>query len=454
MVFESRNPATGETVRTWPLATPEGTAVAMERAHRAQLAWRETPLAGRSGRMREVARLLRAEAPALGRLMAGEMGKPVTQGRGEAEKCAWVSEYYADHAERFLAPEPVATDASRSLVAYEPLGTILAIMPWNFPFWQVFRFAAPALMAGGAAILKHAPNVPGCALAIEDLFRRAGFPEGLFASLFLDVDAALALIGDPRVRGVTLTGSVRAGRSVAARAGECLKKTVLELGGSDPYLVLADADLSRAVEACAASRLINSGQSCIAAKRLVVVEPLRREFEERLVETMARAKVGNPLAEDTAVGPMARADLRDALHRQVEGSVRLGAKVLLGGEVPAGRGFFYPPTVLAGVRPGMPAHDEELFGPVAAVVSARDEEDAIRIANDTPFGLGAAVFTRDVDRGERVARRLEVGSAFVNAFVRSDPRLPFGGIKDSGYGRELGRHGILEWVNAKTVFVA
>jgi len=330
---------------------------------------------------------------------------------------------------------------------------VLAVMPWNFPFWQVFRFAAPALMAGNAGVLKHASNVPGCAVAIEDVFKQAGFPKGVFRTLLIGSRQVKAVIENPLVSAVTLTGSTPAGKAVAAQAGGVLKKTVLELGGSDPYIILEDADLDYAVNTCATSRLINSGQSCVNAKRFIVVEPLVAAFTEKLVAAMKARKMGDPLAEGTDVGPQSRPDLRDELHKQVMDSVAKGAKVLLGGEIPPGRGSFYPPTVLADVRPGMPAYHEELFGPVASVFSARDEAEAVRVANDSIFGLGAAVFTRDAARGERVARQLEAGCAFVNTLVASDPRLPFGGIKESGYGRELGTYGIKEFVNMKTVYI-
>jgi succinate-semialdehyde dehydrogenase/glutarate-semialdehyde dehydrogenase len=454
MAIDSVNPATGETVASYDEMTPEQVGEALERAHRAFLDWRRVGFAERAALMHRAAGVLRERADEYARLMALEMGKPIAGGRAEAEKCAWVCDYYAEHAERFLADEPLASDAAKSLVAYEPLGVVLAVMPWNFPFWQVFRFAAPGLMAGNAGVLKHASNVFGCALAIEDVFRRAGFPDGLFRSLLIGSDAVGAVIEHPRVVAATLTGSTPAGRSVASTAGRVLKKTVLELGGSDPYLVLEDADLEAAVAACVTSRLINSGQSCIAAKRFIVPRSIAGEYTERFVELMRGKRVGDPLDESTEVGPQARRDLRDDLHRQVEKSVAEGARCLLGGEVPDGPGAFYPPTVLADVAPGMPAYHEELFGPVAAIITVADEEEAIRVANDSPFGLGAAVFTRDAARGERIARRLDAGCCFVNAFVKSDPRLPFGGIKESGYGRELSHHGIREFVNAKTVYIA
>lgn len=449
------NPATGDTIAEYDEFTPAELRGAIAATDRAATEWRRVPFAARADRMRSAARILRERSGSFAKLMAREMGKPIAQGRAEAEKCAWVCEYYAEHAESFLAPEHIATDAARSYVAYHPLGVVFAIMPWNFPFWQVFRFAAPALMGGNGALLKHAPNVPGCALAIEQLFRDAGFPDALFRTLLISVEQARAVIRDARVAAVTLTGSTRAGRAVAREAGAQLKKCVLELGGSDPYLILADADLERAVETCATGRLLNSGQSCIAAKRFIVVASMREEFERRFVARMRRATMGDPCADGIDVGPQARADLREALHDQVQRSVAKGARLLLGGELPAGPGFYYPPTVLTDVRKGMAAYKEELFGPVASIIPVKDEAAALRVANDTAYGLGAAVFTTDLARGERIANEeLQAGAAFVNAFVKSDPRLPFGGIKASGYGRELSRHGLLEFQNAKTVYVS
>jgi succinate-semialdehyde dehydrogenase/glutarate-semialdehyde dehydrogenase len=382
------------------------------------------------------------------------MGKPVAQGRAEAEKCAGTCEWVAEHGAALLAPQEVKTEASHSFVTFAPLGPVLAVMPWNFPFWQVVRFAAPALMAGNAGVLKHAGNVSGCALALEELFRDAGFPADLFRTALVGSGRVAEIIAAPEIRAVTLTGSTEAGRAVAAQAGAVLKKTVLELGGSDPYLVLEDADLDLAAETCAASRLINSGQSCIAAKRFIVVEAVRARFEELFVARMKARRLGDPMDEATEIGPLARHDLRDSLHDQVTRSLAAGARLLVGGTVPAGKGAYYPATVLTGVARGMPAFDEEMFGPVAAIVPVKDEAAAIRAANDSPFGLGAAVFTRDAARGERLAAEsLEAGSCFVNALVKSDPRLPFGGIKDSGYGRELSSFGIREFVNVKTVYV-
>jgi len=451
--MESVNPATGETIKNYEEMTPQQAAAAVVESHEAWKTWRKTSFAERATPMKKAAAILRERKQAFATLMALEMGKPLKQGIAEVEKCALGCEYYADHAEAHLASEIIKTDASKSYVAFDPLGVVLAVMPWNFPFWQVFRFAAPALMAGNTGVLKHASNVPGCALAIEEIFTQAGFPKGVFRTLLIGSTQVKAVIEHPRVRAVTLTGSTPAGKAVAAQAGAVIKKTVLELGGSDAYIVLEDADLDLAVSTCTTSRLINSGQSCVNAKRFVIVEPLVAAFTERLVASMRAKKMGDPLAEGTDIGPQARRDLRDDLHTQVLDSIAKGATLLLGGEVPPGEGSFYPPTVLTDVKPGMPAYDEELFGPVAAIIAARDEADAVRIANDSVFGLGAAVFTKDLARGERIARELEAGCTFINALVASDPRLPFGGIKEAGYGRELGSYGIREFMNVKTVYV-
>ena len=453
MPLDSVNPATGETFKTYTEMTPQQTTAAIEDAYAAWKTWRKTPFSERARPMKKAAAILRERKEEFAKLMALEMGKPFKQGIAEAEKCALGCDYYADHAEGHLAPEIVQTEASKSYIAFEPMGVVLAVMPWNFPFWQVFRFAAPALMAGNAGVLKHASNVPGCATAIEEVFVQAGFPQNVFRTLLIGSRQVKAVIEHPLIAAVTLTGSTPAGKAVASQAGAALKKTVLELGGSDPYIILEDADLDYAVNTCATSRLINSGQSCVNAKRFIVVEPLVGAFTEKLVAAMGARKVGDPLADGVEVGPQSRPDLRDELHKQVVDSVAKGAKLLLGGEIPSGKGSFYPPTVLADVKPGMPAYSEELFGPVASIFSARDEADAVRIANDSIFGLGAAVFTRDVARGERVARELEAGCTFVNTLVASDPRLPFGGIKESGYGRELGTYGIKEFVNMKTVYI-
>ena len=455
MRYVTVEPHTGRQIRSFHTLEPADLRDALARSEKAFRAWRRTSLEERGVVLRRAAALLREGTQEHATLMAEEMGKPVAAGRSEAEKCAWACDYYAEQAGVFLGSERAETDATLSYVAYRPLGPILAIMPWNFPYWQVFRFAAPALMAGNTVLLKHAPNVPGCALRIERLLADAGLPEGCFQSLFLTNQQAGAVIRNRRVRGVTLTGSVDAGRAVARQAGARIKKTVLELGGSDPYLVFEDADLEAAAAACVQSRLVNSGQSCIAAKRFIVIGSVHDDFVDAVVERMRAARMGSPFDEQTEVGPQAREDLREKLDRQVRESIAKGARCVLGGEVPDGPGWFYPPSVLTGVRRGMPAYGEELFGPVASVLAARDRKHAVRLANDTSFGLGAAVFTADVTEGERIARdELEAGCCFVNTFVRSDPRLPFGGVMDSGYGRELGRHGILEFVNAKTVWVA
>ena len=450
----SIDPTTGDQLANYPEMTPEEVDRILHAAMGAWHKWRRTGFATRSNLLRNVAALLRQNSAEYAKLMAREMGKPISQGRTEVEKCAWTCDYFAEHAPQFLAPEEVHTDATRSFVAYQPLGVVLAVMPWNFPFWQVFRFVAPTLMAGNAAVLKHASNVTGCALAIEAVLHEAGFGAALFRTLRLASANLPLALNHPAVCAVTLTGSTPAGQSVASQAGAQLKKTVLELGGSDPYLILADADLDTCVPICASARMLNGGQSCIAAKRFIVVESLRAAFESALVERLRSLRLGNPLDEAVELGPMARRDLRDDLHRQVTTSLAAGARLLLGGQPSPCPGAFYPATVLTDVRPGMPAYDEELFGPVAAIVPVTDEAAAIRAANDTIFGLGAAVFTRDLAKGERIAaEELEAGCCFVNSAVKSDPRLPFGGIKQSGYGRELSVFGIREFTNIKTVFV-
>jgi len=455
MTLEAINPATGETIATYDEATPQQVDAIVASVHDAWQGWRRRSFDERAAPMRRAAEILRREADEFAALMAREMGKPVRDGAAETKKCATACDYYAEHAARFCADQSVQTDARASFVAFKPLGVVLAVMPWNFPFWQVFRFAAPGLMAGNAAVLKHASNVPGCALAIEDVFRRAGFPENLFRTLMIGSKRVDAVIAHSKVAAVTLTGSGPAGRAVAAKAGSVLKKTVLELGGSDPYLVLEDADLDVAADVCTRARLVNSGQSCIAGKRFLVVERVRAGFEERFVARMRASKMGDPLDPSSEIGPQARADLRDTLQRQVDESVAAGARCLLGGAIPDRPGAWYPPTVLTDVRPGMPAFDEEVFGPVAAVIPVRDEADAIRLANQSEFGLGGGVITRDVERGKRIAAEsIESGCVFVNDAVRSDPRLPFGGVKDSGYGRELSDFGIREFMNIKTVYVA
>ncbi|MGQ0848864.1 MAG: NAD-dependent succinate-semialdehyde dehydrogenase [Actinomycetota bacterium] len=453
--MKSINPTTGEVVAEYSEHSWEEVDARLVAAHRAFQEWRRVDYSDRAIPMRKAAELLEGGKEDLARLMAVEMGKPITAGRAEVEKCAWACRYFADEAEEMLADREIPTGRTKSYLHNEPLGVVLAVMPWNFPLWQVFRFAAPGLMAGNAGVLKHSSNVFGSAIAIEEILADAGFPTGLFSTLLIGSKSVDKVIEHPSVVAATLTGSEPAGRAVASKAGAMLKKTVLELGGSDPYLVLADADLPSAAATCAASRLINNGQSCIAAKRFIVIESVAEEFSGLFVEQMAAAAMGDPLEETTKLGPQARHDLRDELHRQVQRTLEAGARLLLGGEVPKGPGAFYPPTVMAGVEKGMAAYHEEIFGPAATLITVADEAEAVAVANDSPFGLGAAIFSTDVERAERLAAtRLEAGCCFVNSLVASDPRLPFGGIKTSGYGRELSDLGIREFVNQKTVVVA
>ncbi len=451
--MRSVNPATEEILREYGEHDAGEVRHRLERAAAAAASWRDFSFAERAELMSRAAELLREQCHEYGRLMTEEMGKPIAAAESEVDKCAWVCDFYAEHAESFLAPEAVATDATRSFVRYDPLGAVLAIMPWNFPFWQHFRFAAPAVMAGNVAVLKHASNVPGCALAIEELFHDAGFPAGVMTTLLVPSARTAELIAQPEIRAVTLTGSEKAGRDVAAAAGRNLKKTVLELGGSDPFIVLADADPAAAAAQAAKARTINSGQSCIAAKRFIVEEAVADRFEEEFVRRMESLKVGDPLDRETEVGPLAREDLLAALDDQVSRSVADGARLATGGHRLLRKGWFYAPTILSGVRPGMAAFDEETFGPVAAVVRAKDAAEAIELANRSRFGLGASLWTADSARGEDLARELDCGSVFVNGAVKSDPRLPFGGVKSSGYGRELAAFGIREFVNIKTVWI-
>ncbi len=454
MALETINPATGKVLHTYQQHDEQAVDTLIERAYARYQRWRRTTFAERARLMNQAAGVLEERREKYARLITDEMGKAIRESRSEVDKCAWVCRYYAENAESFLQDEVIATDASRSYVTFAPVGVVLAVMPWNFPFWQVFRFAAPALMAGNVGLLKHASNVPGCALAIEEVFRDAGFPEGAFTTLLIGSRQVERVLDHRRVSAATLTGSEPAGSAVASEAGRRIKKTVLELGGSDAYLILEDADLELAVDACTQSRLLNAGQSCIGAKRFIVIEKVYYSFLSLFLEKMRAAKMGNPGQEDTELGPMARLDLRDQLHDQVERSIEKGAILELGGKVPPGEGAYYPPTVLSNVSPGMAAFDEELFGPVAAVIKVKDEAEAIRLANLSDFGLGAAVFTSDRSRGERIAaEELEAGCCFVNGLVKSDPRLPFGGIKTSGYGRELSHYGIKEFTNIKTVWI-
>jgi succinate-semialdehyde dehydrogenase/glutarate-semialdehyde dehydrogenase len=469
MAIATQNPTTGETLKTFLALDNTQVDTVLQQVSTASIGWAATPIAERTACLQRAAQQLRAQRDRYAALVTLEMGKPIREARAEVEKCATGCEFYAQNAERLLADEVIATDggkaapafsalppsmavAGKSYVAYQPLGTLLAIMPWNFPFWQAFRAAAPALAAGNTVLLKHASNVPQCALAIEEIFR-ASFPANVLRTLLVGPEQAEKLIADPRIHAVTLTGSEAAGRRVAAAAGTHIKKSVLELGGSDAFVVLADADLDEAARLAVASRFLNGGQSCIAAKRIILVESIAKDFLARFQQGLAQLKQGDPTREETDLGPMARADLRDTLHRQVTESINKGAVPLMGCEPVAGPGYYYKASLLDNVRPGMPAYEDELFGPVAAVIRAKDEADALHIANDSRYGLGGSVCTSDPGKGETFARALHCGQAFVNGMVKSDPRLPFGGVKASGYGRELALQGIREFVNAKTIWV-
>lgn len=446
------NPTTGETIKEYEQMDTQQLDEIVQNASIAQEQWRDHTFHDRASFLQNVADLLKENKAEYAELMTREMGKPIAQAESEIEKCAWVCNYYAENGADFLADEHIETDAQKSYVTYNPLGVVLAIMPWNFPFWQVFRFAAPALMAGNGAVLKHAANVTGCALAIEELLDEAGIPESLFKTVVADNDQTQELIKHPEIAAVTLTGSVRAGKAVASTAGSELKKSVLELGGSDPYVVLADADIEAAAETCVTSRLLNNGQSCIAAKRWILVEDIYEEFLEKVKERMESQEMGDPFDRNIDIGPIARDDLREKLHEQVSESIDAGAECILGGKIPDRKGYFYPPTILTNVTKGMPAYEEELFGPVASVIKVTDEDEALEVANDTDFGLGAAVFSENIKKAEDIAaNKLRAGNCFINDFVKSDPRLPFGGIKKSGFGRELSHFGIKEFVNIKTV---
>jgi succinate-semialdehyde dehydrogenase/glutarate-semialdehyde dehydrogenase len=451
--MRSLNPATAEVIRDYPELAPAELERVLDGVRAVFDGWRTRPVAERAALLGQAAGVLRAGRAEYASLMTEEVGKPVAAAEAEIDKCAWVCDYYAEHAARFLSPEPVATEAKRSFVRFDPLGAVFAIMPWNFPFWQVFRFAAPALAGGNVGLLKHAANVPGCALAIERVFREAGFPDGVFRSLLIGSELASRVIAHRSVAAVTLTGSDRAGRAVAMAAGEHLKKVVLELGGSDPFIVLADADVERAAQTAVESRVVNSGQSCIAAKRFIVEEPIADAFEGAFTRQLQALRVGDPRDRATQVGPLVRQDLVDTLHAQVTESVAQGARLLAGGQRLPGPGFYYAPTALAGVAPGMPVFDDETFGPVAAISRAANADEAISLANRSKYGLGASLWTMDLARAEALAARLEAGLVFVNSLVKSDPRLPFGGVKESGHGRELGSYGLREFLNIKTVWM-
>ena len=450
-MISSVNPATEEVLAEFEPWSDDQVDEAVAAAVAAQRTWRAMTIRERAKPMRRAAELLRERAARYGALITAEMGKPIVEAEAEVTKCGLACEHYADHAAEYLADTPVATESLESYVAYEPLGTILAIMPWNFPFWQVFRAGAPTLMAGNGIVLKHASNVPQSALACEEVLRDAGFPEGLLRTVLVEGRDTERLIADERIAAVTLTGSSEVGARIASLAAARLKKQVLELGGSDPFIVLADADLDHAARTAARARNQNNGQSCIAAKRFIVEESVADEFGVRFADAVRALRVGDPAERDTNVGPLARGDLRDTLERQVAESRRMGAEPIVGGERVNGRGYFYAPTILDGVTEAMPAFREETFGPVAALIRARDADHAIELANDTPYGLGAAVWTRDLEGARAMARRIQAGSVFVNGLVASDPRMPMGGVKRSGYGRELGRHGIWEFVNIQTV---
>jgi succinate-semialdehyde dehydrogenase/glutarate-semialdehyde dehydrogenase len=453
MAMTSVNPATGEVVETFEELSEGGIREALADAERAAARWRNAPFAERGALMARAAALLRERRTDYGAVMAREMGKPLVEGEAEAEKCAWVCDYYAENAAAMLAPEPAATDAARSYVRFDPLGPVLAVMPWNFPFWQVFRFAAPALMAGNVGLLKHASNVPRCALDIEGVFREAGFPRGVFRTLLIGSGAVETVMASPVVRAATLTGSEKAGAALASSAGRMLKKTVLELGGSDPFVVLDDADVARVAPWAARARALNTGQSCIAAKRFIVMEAVAEAFVEAFRAELDALPLGDPMDRATRVGPMAREDLLGELDRQVRGSVAMGARLVTGGRRLPRPGYFYTPTLLDRVTPEMPAGREETFGPAAAVIRVGTEEEAVRVANASAYGLGASLWSGDPSRAERLVPEIEAGCVFVNGMVKSDPRLPFGGVKLSGYGRELSSYGIKEFVNIKSVWI-
>lgn len=454
MLLKSINPANNSLLKEYEEFSLQFVEETINKVQSAYILWQQTTYKERSILLKSAANILRKNINDYASLMTFEMGKPILQSKSEVEKCALACDYYAENGEKILSDEHVETEYKKSYVAYRPIGIVLAVMPWNFPFWQVFRFAAPNLFAGNGGLLKHASNVSGCAIAIESILKEAGFPENLFRTLLISSSKVENVINNKYIKAVTLTGSTPAGKSVASIAGNNLKKTVLELGGSDPYIILEDANLEEAAKLCVTSKLINGGQSCIAAKRFIVVEKIYDEFVSLFINEMKNKKMGDPFDEKNHIGPQAKTDLRDELHSQVVESVSKGADLILGGEIPKIDGAFYPPTILTNVKKGMPAYDDELFGPVASIIKVLNEKEAIEVANDSVFGLGAAIFTSDLDKGEKFAKEnIYSGSVFVNDFVKSDPRLPFGGINESGYGRELSPFGIKEFVNIKTVVV-
>lgn len=453
MAIQTINPATGELIREFDTMTEGEIKFIINNVQRAFINWKDESYSDRSKLMLKAAKVLRDKKEKYGEILTLEMGKPFLQAVAEVEKCAWVCEYYAENTEKILAKEIIETDASESYVQFDPVGIILAIMPWNFPFWQTFRFAAPALMAGNACLLKHASNVPQCALAIEEIFKLAGFPENIFKTLLIGAEEVKEVIKNPNVKGATLTGSETAGKKVAEACGSVLKKTVMELGGSDPFIILNDADIDKAVDVGVFARIMNNGQSCIAAKRFILVDEIADEFENKFIEKMEEVIVGDPMDKKTELGPLAREDLLLELHAQVMASVEKGAKILTGGKRLDRPGYYYPPTVLSNVKKGMVAYEQELFGPVSIIIRAKDEDEAIQIANDTEFGLGASLWSEDTEKAKKLATKIEAGSIFINGLVKSDPRLPFGGINISGYGRELSHYGTKEFVNIKTVWI-
>jgi len=450
--MQSINPFNNELLSDYQEMSSEEVNSIIDKTHKSWLSWKKTSFAFRSDLMLKAVAILRSKKKELSELITLEMGKLIVEAEGEVEKCAWVCEYYAEHAEAMLTDEPIITDGQKSMAIFQPIGLVLAVMPWNYPFWQVFRFAAPALMAGNAGLLKHASNVQGCALAIEKVFIEAGFPENIFSSLIIGSSKVEEVIANPKVRAVTLTGSEYAGSQVASAAGKYLKKSVLELGGSDPFIVLADADLDEAVRWGVKSRMLTSGQTCISAKRFIVVEEVAELFLSKMKDVMEKYVPGNPLDHTTTLAPLSKRDFVIEVHKQIENSVKIGAKCILGGQLEP-TGCFYPPTLLMNVTREMPVFSEETFGPVVSMIVVKNEDEAIEVANDSLFGLGAAIWTNNLEKGEKIAREIEAGAIFINGLVKSDPRLPFGGIKNSGYGRELSDYGIKEFCNIKTIWI-
>lgn len=450
----SKNPSTGEVLKEVPQLTDSELDQRLARAFKAQKEWALIPFSKRAELFKKLANIFRDEKESVGKIISLEMGRPISAAIAESEKCAWACDYYAENAERMLLPEPFPEGAGEGEIRFDPLGVILAVMPWNYPFWQVVRFAAPSLMAGNAGVLKHASNVPQAGLLLEELFLKAGFPEGVFQNLPISIEQTATVIDDARIAAVTLTGSLRAGSAVGERAGKNMKKIVLELGGSDPFIVLKDADIKMAARVGAIARLQNAGQTCISAKRFIVEESIAEEFLNALTEEFKEYIVGDPFDPKTAIGPLATKNILDGVSEQVRKSVEMGARVVIGGEAVDSAGLFYRPTILTNLKKGMPAYDEEIFGPVASVIPVRDEEEALVVANDSEFGLGASIWTNDIEKAKKMASRIEAGAVFINAQVKSDPRLPFGGVKKSGHGRELGEYGVKEFVNAKTVSIA